>query len=320
MDIVTLEGKQYVKASVIAKQFRYTADYIGQLCRGKKVDARLVGRTWFVNVASLEDHRAAKYQKPATDDVTPSTRTASKNYSSRIVVAPQVNKKTIKILESQRYEDASAVSVRYEQDDFSLIPRVAKMEHPKFIHVNPADSKKIRIQRGPKNASFIAEALPDVALSGNISVVSVTDEEYAEKDAKEVSESNEEAAAVIQPIADVVEEQKTPKVVIHRPMSRQKVLVRTRISPQVTVSPTLSEKIDISPQPILTVDVEDLRIEKVVTQSLFSRIAPAVVTVTAVILFALIVSAQATVYVTQDSYRSSIKFQAATIFEIFVNR
>ena len=56
MKNVTLEGIDFVKASEVAKQFGYTSDYIGQPCRSKKINARLVGRTWFVNIPSLEAH------------------------------------------------------------------------------------------------------------------------------------------------------------------------------------------------------------------------------------------------------------------------
>ena len=67
MDKVTFEGVEYVKASALAKQFKYTSDYIGQLCRAKKVDARLVGRTWFVNPESVIEHKQGKYKKTASD-------------------------------------------------------------------------------------------------------------------------------------------------------------------------------------------------------------------------------------------------------------
>jgi len=42
MDKVVFDKKEYTKASIAAKQFKYTSDYVGQLCRLEKVDARLV--------------------------------------------------------------------------------------------------------------------------------------------------------------------------------------------------------------------------------------------------------------------------------------
>ena len=37
--------------------FGYTQDYIGQLCRGEKIDARRIGRTWYVCEKSILEHR-----------------------------------------------------------------------------------------------------------------------------------------------------------------------------------------------------------------------------------------------------------------------
>lgn len=49
----------------------YSADYIGQLCRSGKLDAKMIGHTWYVSQSSLyeyvrkleEDQRAAEFQK-----------------------------------------------------------------------------------------------------------------------------------------------------------------------------------------------------------------------------------------------------------------
>lgn len=52
-DTLCIEGKTYMASSSAAKKVGYTSDYVGQLCRGGKVDAMRVGRAWFVDVASL---------------------------------------------------------------------------------------------------------------------------------------------------------------------------------------------------------------------------------------------------------------------------
>lgn len=66
MEILTIDGKDYVKASKLAREFGYTSDYIGQLCRAEKVDAQLVGRSWYVHRDSLEDHKEGLYKKKST--------------------------------------------------------------------------------------------------------------------------------------------------------------------------------------------------------------------------------------------------------------
>lgn len=67
MTTVTVDGVVYEKASVLAKRFKYTTDYIGQLCRAKKVDAQLIGRSWYVNPDSLEAHKESRYGEKAND-------------------------------------------------------------------------------------------------------------------------------------------------------------------------------------------------------------------------------------------------------------
>ncbi len=62
MKSIVVDGKEFVKASVAAKEHGYTNDYIGQLCRASKVEAELVGRTWYVCIESLLKHRKGRYR------------------------------------------------------------------------------------------------------------------------------------------------------------------------------------------------------------------------------------------------------------------
>jgi hypothetical protein len=60
MEVVTIDGKDFVKASLAARQAGYTADYVGQLARAGSIPARLVGRTWYVDTDALRSHRVEK--------------------------------------------------------------------------------------------------------------------------------------------------------------------------------------------------------------------------------------------------------------------
>ena len=53
------EGKKYISSSRAAKLSGYVNDYIGQLCRDGKVESRMVGRSWYVSVDSLLEHKKA---------------------------------------------------------------------------------------------------------------------------------------------------------------------------------------------------------------------------------------------------------------------
>lgn len=51
-----IEGKKYISSKRAAEVSGYAKDYIGQLCRMGKIEARLIGRNWYVSEASLRSH------------------------------------------------------------------------------------------------------------------------------------------------------------------------------------------------------------------------------------------------------------------------
>jgi hypothetical protein len=196
MDKVVLDGVEYVKASAAAKQFHYTPDYVGQLCRAKKVDARLVGRTWFVNPESLNGHKNATHQKP----IEPAKNSLSDDYAAnnieikRVEVNAPLKNKTAKSAIFNSIHPATlvpinkgpATAISYHTDAETLLPNLSsKAEltpHPesnvhvrsstkKYLHIEPAFAKKLKISSEKnKHTSFTSTDLPDVALSGKLSV------------------------------------------------------------------------------------------------------------------------------------------------------
>lgn len=63
MDELTLDDKIYISSKQAAKITGYAKDYIGQLCREGRVEARLVGRSWYVLEESLKSHRFTDKRK-----------------------------------------------------------------------------------------------------------------------------------------------------------------------------------------------------------------------------------------------------------------
>jgi hypothetical protein len=57
MDEILIEDKRYISSKQAAKITGYAKDYIGQLCREGRVQARLVGRSWYVLDSAIKDHR-----------------------------------------------------------------------------------------------------------------------------------------------------------------------------------------------------------------------------------------------------------------------
>ena len=57
MDELTISDKIYISSKRAAEITGYAKDYIGQLCREGRVEATLVGRSWYVLESSLRAHR-----------------------------------------------------------------------------------------------------------------------------------------------------------------------------------------------------------------------------------------------------------------------
>lgn len=57
MDEITIDDKKYISSKRAAKITGYAKDYVGQLCREGYVEARRVGRNWYVLESAIRDHR-----------------------------------------------------------------------------------------------------------------------------------------------------------------------------------------------------------------------------------------------------------------------
>lgn len=71
MDEILIEEKRYISSKQAAKITGYAKDYIGQLCREGRVTARLVGRSWYVLEAAIQDHRFGAPAIEAMEKVAP---------------------------------------------------------------------------------------------------------------------------------------------------------------------------------------------------------------------------------------------------------
>lgn len=204
---VTFDGVEFTKATQVAKEFGYTSDYLGQLCRAKKVNARLIGRSWFINVPSLEKHREKKYQgsavkkmqikesSPEVEDVQIQIEkekpdTPSKKYLRR-VPSPKSSQRLTTVT-----TDSGSIhypSLRYEADANSLIPKVASSPKVTLLKVSIADSSPLKVKSTQTKISKLKPApLPDVALSGLLSVAEIPDGEYTNEESEKDKETDSE--------------------------------------------------------------------------------------------------------------------------------
>jgi hypothetical protein len=134
METLVLDGKRYVKASKAAESLGYTADYVGQLCRGGHIRAHLVGRVWYVDPEELSHHRVEKKRN---------ARVKAREQARRSIAEAQVKSKTTQ----NNYVN---VAIRYQKDDGALLPEPRKLE----VEAEPVPAtRKPAIHKGSRNFS-----------------------------------------------------------------------------------------------------------------------------------------------------------------------
>ncbi|MEK7148281.1 MAG: hypothetical protein AAB758_03200, partial [Patescibacteria group bacterium] len=113
-------GEDYISASKAAEKIGYSSDYIGQLCRAKKIPGKLVGRTWYVDLNSLLEHKKnRKYRK------------VEKSLPEPIPLAIVHEEELGRSGSRERYVS----SLNFSRDDRPLLPQVSKRHatHPRRI-------------------------------------------------------------------------------------------------------------------------------------------------------------------------------------------
>jgi hypothetical protein len=169
MEVLEIDGKQYMKASKAAREAGYTSDYIGQLCRSGAITAHIIGRSWYVNVDELRGHRVEK-------------KRTSRIKATEAVKMELASKRTA---ETNNISDTRgnhftrhlrATSVAYSEDTKELIPEVKKL-----TILSETPSKNGNKKSTPKieeeaDAYEVEHAGEKIIMSGKLSVVDVTDE------------------------------------------------------------------------------------------------------------------------------------------------
>lgn len=117
-DTIILQDKIYISAKRVHEIFGYTSDYVGQLCRAGKLEARMVGRSWFVTEKSVADHKvqSLKVLNPriAVEEARVSSRHAVKMAFASILCAALLSSVVYVSVPSQTLLSASFGSVSQE--------------------------------------------------------------------------------------------------------------------------------------------------------------------------------------------------------------
>lgn len=145
MKSLVIDGKEFVKGSILARELHYTSDYIGQLCRAGKVEARLVGRSWYVEKDSVLHHKANRYQNTISTTLDHDTTTPvytfyshSSNQNKRVVYSndatdllPVISPKKVAyepVIAEVPVHLADATEVKVKEISDSYVMRAPKRE------------------------------------------------------------------------------------------------------------------------------------------------------------------------------------------------
>jgi len=182
MDNIDVAGVTYTKITVLAKKFRYTTDYIGQLCRANKINCQLVGRSWYAQEEDLLTHKDNRYKSTRLNEKTIKINTQITN--QEVSVKPRLLNKTAKRTAVFAFEipinRPGAGFSKYLPDESVLQPLAGNDNEnniktaSKSLPFVLAEATKVKIK--PEVRSKIQldfTPLPEVSLRGSVAVKSV---------------------------------------------------------------------------------------------------------------------------------------------------
>lgn len=212
MNSVTIAEKNYVKAADIARELGYTADYVGQLCRAKKVDAQLVGRSWYVSEDSLRSHKKSRYRNDAVlhketiaKTLHPTDADDKETFSVAIAQTPSID--TAHYAEQQFYTRApKKVQSTYFTDENDLIPTPSTVKTGR-LRVSLADALDVKIQSKSHEYDFNPTQRPEIQFSGRLAVTDVYDEDEVESEEEGIEQSKAVQKPTNPPQVAVVQKQ-----------------------------------------------------------------------------------------------------------------
>ena len=128
MDEIELEGRKYISARKAAKQYGYTADYIGQLIRSGKLLGRKIGKGWFVEGVSLEAYMGgapvSAFRTETSEEAAAAPGAFSAEAAVSIPVSVDTDKREFSV--SARVQRPAAPLLQYFPDHEPAFPSVAK--------------------------------------------------------------------------------------------------------------------------------------------------------------------------------------------------
>jgi hypothetical protein len=142
-DSLILEGKQYISSKRAAILTGYTKDYVGQLCRGDKVDAHLIGRNWYILGEGILAHKRGegktKIEKPKEEEDLPAEAlelTAYDSVEEKVTKDPAKGEKDEDEDEKENEEDITGDVTKGESNVIVKIRRPEQEQEARSSSIN----------------------------------------------------------------------------------------------------------------------------------------------------------------------------------------
>lgn len=168
MEELLIEDKKYISLKRAAKDTGYAKDYVGQLCREGKVQARLIGRNWYVLETAMQDHR---FGAPKAAEPAPKPKVIETWEEPRYEAAPVPE---LPVVEEKK-EDEDTTSAHYLHEAWNewferfdtATKTVVGADQPKAERADPAEiekeeAKSVDIPIRTIEATPLPEPLPKI--------------------------------------------------------------------------------------------------------------------------------------------------------------
>ncbi len=130
------DGKRFISTKKASEMTGYAKDYVGQLAREGRVQARLVGRSWYVEEEAVKNHRFGNQTEPSLEVGTP-------------IETEEENKNT----SHENVSEEKTVSSRYIYEELKPIPTITPR-----VSVNLLEERKST----PVQENFDNEKIKDL--------------------------------------------------------------------------------------------------------------------------------------------------------------
>jgi len=202
MKSISIDSEKYVKATDIARELGYTADYVGQLCRARKIDAQLVGRSWYVSEVSIRNHKNSRYRSTkSTSKKALVTSLETKDLDAKdtfIVPVSVIKDQNETLYAKEKFYSRSPIHVKttYHTDESELIPIGADVKNKTGrLSVSLGGAQTVKIKSKSKEFDFTPTARQEISFSGSLKILDV--EDYDNSDAKNTEKLTDTSAEVL---------------------------------------------------------------------------------------------------------------------------